>query len=227
MRIGINVPNDLYERFKPLRETYNLSQVCRDAIKTRIETYEKAIEHAKSDGMDEVANKLWLEYSAKTIVDWEAVGRDDAKVWAQLATLEDFENLFHNVSIRKKKGGDLGAFLWYRQIPGVKRFEYHYDEHKVWFARQWELNQADNPHAIAQSRYYDGWFSYITAVWQMLQKKIKTDAEARLKAYQQQAKPEVPKHLEDFFKTTGRLPQQDDQGKASVQEKATSKTHQT
>jgi hypothetical protein len=33
MRIGINIPNDLYERFKPLRAIYNLSQVCRDAIK--------------------------------------------------------------------------------------------------------------------------------------------------------------------------------------------------
>jgi hypothetical protein len=201
MRIGVNIPNELYERFKPLKGTYNLSQICRDAIKARIDSYERALERANSDGVDEVADKIWQEYSAKTIVDWEALGRDDAKVWVQMATLEDFENLFHNVGIRRNKGGDLGAFLWYRQSMGAKRFEDHIDEHKVWFDRQWELGEITNPHDTAKSRYYDGWFSYVTAVWQKVKSRISSDSVTREKASQQSmTEPELP---ETIIKTSG------------------------
>jgi len=87
--------------------------------------------------MEADADRLWQEYHKKTVLDWEAIGRDDAKYWVPLATLEDFENLFHNVAIRKKKGGDLGAFLQYRQIPGTKRFEDHYTDHEPGSLAKW------------------------------------------------------------------------------------------
>lgn len=198
MRMGINIPDELYERYKPLKSTFSLTQICKDAIRSRVESYEKAKTQANSDGMETIANRLWQEYANKTILDWEAVGRDDGKEWAKLATLEDFENLFHNVGIRKKKGGDLGAFLWYRQIPGAKRFEDHLEEHKVWFDRQWELDENSNAHTLAKSKYYEGWFSYITAVWQMVKDKMTADGAAREKScLQPKPKPEVPTNLLD------------------------------
>lgn len=58
MRLGINVPNDLNERFKPLKATYNLSEICREAIKSKVEAYEKAMAQADSDGMQAVADRL-------------------------------------------------------------------------------------------------------------------------------------------------------------------------
>jgi hypothetical protein len=196
MRMGINIPDELYQRYKPLKSTFSLTQICKDAIKSRVESYEKAINQANSDGMEAIAKRLWQEYANKTILDWEVIGRNDAKEWAKLATLEDFENLFHNVGIRKKKGGDLGAFLWYRQIPGAKRFEDHLEENKVWFDRQWELDETSNPHIIAKSKYYEGWFLYITAVWQMVKDKITSDTiKHQMESEIIQDKIEVPRNL--------------------------------
>lgn len=87
-----------------------------------------------------------------------------------------------------------------------------------------DLDEGTNYYILAKAEYNRGWVSYLTAVWQMLREKIEADAAARLKARQQQPKPEVPKHLEDFFRATGRLPQQADQGKASEREKPIGKT---
>lgn len=199
MRIGVNVPNEIIERFKPLKGTYNLSQICREAIASRIEAYERSLNQGDSDDMQAAANKLWLEYSAKTpVVDWETIGRDDAKVWVQLAAWEeDFENLFHNVAIRKKKGGDLGAFLLYRAIPGTKRFEDHYEEHKTWFSRQMELNEKVDPHTWAKTEYYRGWFSYVTAVWQMVKDKIAANATATEKRFEETRQKSLAEGLKD------------------------------
>ncbi len=197
MRLGINIPNTLIEQFKPLKDTYNLSQICREAIQKRVESYGKAQKQSIDDGMEAAADRLWQEYHKKTVLDWEAIGRDDAKDWVQVATLEDFENLFHNVAIRKKKGGDLGAFLQYRNIPGTKRFEDHYTEHENWFARQMDLDENSNPHIWAETEYYHGWFSYVTVVWQMLKKRITDDATTRQKEREnKRTKLNIPDKLE-------------------------------
>ena len=199
MRLGINVPNSLLEQFNPLKDTYNLSQICREAIQERVESYERAKRQSIGDGMEAAADRLWQEYHKKTVLDWEAIGRDDAKTWVQLATLEDFENLFHNVAIRKKKGGDLGAFLQYRQIPGTKRFEDHYTEHETWFTRQMELDENTNPHIWAETEYYHGWFSYVTAVWQMVKNRITADAIKRQKEREKAgSKVDVPEKLRNI-----------------------------
>lgn len=198
MRIGINIPNDLYERFKPLRATYNLSQVCRDAIKARIESYEMARKQANDDGMEALANRFWQEYSKKTILDWEAIGRENAKKWAEGASLEDFENLFHNISVRKRTGGELGEFLGSWRIAPENRFEVAQQQHEDWFVRQFELDEGPNYYILAQQEYSRGWVSYLTAVWQMLREKIEADAAARKKAREQGTpKPELPANLKD------------------------------
>lgn len=206
MRIGINIPNDLYERFKPLRATFNLSQVCRDAIKSRIGSYEKARKQASSDGMEALASRFWQEYSKKTILDWEAIGRENAKKWAEDASLQDFEDLFHNISIHRRKGAEPGEFLGSWRIEPENRFEVAQQKHEDWFARQFDLDSTSNHYVLAKEDYNRGWVSYLTAVWQMLRGKIEDDAAARLKARRQPAKPEVPNHLEDFFRATGRHP---------------------
>lgn len=196
MRIGINIPNDLYERFKPLRGTYNLSQVCRDAIKSRIESYEKAREQASSDGMQDLANRFWQEYSKKTILDWEAIGRENAKKWAEAATLEDFEDLFHNISVHKRKGHEPEEFLGGWRIAPDNRYEVAQQQHEDWFARMSELDLPTNYYILAKQEYNKGWVSYLTAVWQMLREKIEADATAREKARQQGTpKPELPANL--------------------------------
>jgi hypothetical protein len=196
MRIGINIPDDLLERFKPLRATYNLSQVCRDAIKGRIESYEKARAQANGDGMEALANRFWQEYSKKTILDWEAIGRENARKWAEGASLEDFEDLFHNISVHRRGGAEPGEFLGSWRIAPENRFEVAQQQHEDWFARQFELDETPNYYILAREEYNRGWVSYLTAVWQMLREKIEADAVARKKpASEAHLKPELPSNL--------------------------------
>lgn len=145
MRIGVNVPNDIIERFKPLKGTYNLSQIFREAITSYIDAYERAVKQANADDMKNMAKKLAAKYMMKIILDWESIGRDDAKIWAQLASLEDFEGFFHNLEIHKKLGrGEPGPYLFPKNIPGAPRFENHIQENDEWFARQIELEESVN-----------------------------------------------------------------------------------
>ena len=85
MRIGVNVPDDLLKQMEPIKHMTNLSQVCREAIKDRVDAYERARARADREGMQEVAARLWQEYSEQA-VDWETVGYEDAKMWVQLAS---------------------------------------------------------------------------------------------------------------------------------------------
>ncbi|MDD5094107.1 MAG: hypothetical protein PHV74_06995 [Dehalococcoidia bacterium] len=172
MRLGINVSNDLIERFKPLKNSYNLSQICRDAIEARVEAYEKAVAQANSDGMQSIADRLASDYLKKTVLDWQALGRDAAKEWVKLATLENFEDLFHDTAIRKKSGGELAPFLYHNIIPGTPRFEHYQHKHEDWFSRQMQLDGTSNPYIWAKSEFYHGWFSYATAVWEMMKNRI-------------------------------------------------------
>ena len=58
MRIGVNIPEDLYQRLKPLKETVNISQVCREAIEAYVNDYERALSRNEADGMDDVVDRL-------------------------------------------------------------------------------------------------------------------------------------------------------------------------
>jgi len=168
MRIGINVPNDLLKRLEPLKQMTNVSQICRDAIQTWIATYERAIERASQDGMEDIALRLRDEIDSYKI-DWEGLGNEDAKIWAQLASLKDFENLFHNMGVAKRRGRATGIWCA-RIIPGTREFGERAHEHKEWFERQYEIDKNTNHQQQAEIEYTRGWLSYITAIWEMVKR---------------------------------------------------------
>ena len=58
MRIGVNIPDDLYQRMKHIKHTVNVSQVCREAIEAYVEDYERARARLESDGADEMVKRL-------------------------------------------------------------------------------------------------------------------------------------------------------------------------
>ncbi|MDD5095295.1 MAG: hypothetical protein PHV74_13095 [Dehalococcoidia bacterium] len=68
MRLGILVPDELIERFKPLKSTHNFSKICRDAIQSQIEAYEKAMDQVKSDEMQDIADRLVADYIKRTML---------------------------------------------------------------------------------------------------------------------------------------------------------------
>jgi hypothetical protein len=178
MRVGVNIPNELLERFKPLKGTHNLSQICRDAILSYVETHERAVKQVESDDLQTIVNRLSAEYLKKTpLLDWEAIGRDDAKVWARLATLDDLEGFFYNLKIHKRTGNphEPGPYLFPRLISEAPRFENHMQERDKWFERQIELDESVDPYTEAKKDYTRGWLSYLTAVWQLVKERIAAD----------------------------------------------------
>jgi hypothetical protein len=201
MRIGINIPNELYNQFKPLKATYNLSQVCRDALMSLVESYENGLKQAKSDGMEALVNRFFQEHSKKPILDWEAIGRENARKWAEGASLEDFEELYQNIQEHRRGGHEPGESLGSWRNAPENRFEVTQQQHDDWFEWQFNLDSTINHYAIARNDYNRGWISYLTAVWQMLQERIEAAKAERLKALQQTYKPEIPKELDNNIKS--------------------------
>ena len=186
MRIGINVPNELLERLKPLKKTSNVSQICRDAIKERVEAYERAMARANEDGMQAVVEQE---------IDWETLGQEDAKLWMQLASLQDFDQLFHGLDVLRRQKRSPGSWIA-PDLPGAKTFHSRVHENQEWFLRQCELDENTNHVQRAESAYDLGWGSYMTAVWQMLRDRIAEDTKAREAALKQTCVDiELPDHL--------------------------------
>ena len=177
MRIGINVPDELLNRMQPIRRVANLSQICRQAIKDWVDAYERAKDHARTDGMEAVAARLLAQH-ARQSVDWVALGHEDAKFWVQIASLKDFEGLFHNLKAQVREGRSDNFIPFYRHLEGTKHFRDRQHEHQEWVYRQFEL---DKPHHIqaAEMNYTRAWLSYVTAVWQIVKDGIEADAKVR------------------------------------------------
>lgn len=204
MRIGINVPNELHAKLRPMKEWTNASEICRSALADYVAAYERAAGQAKQDGMRKIANSLAAEQSALE-VDWEALAYEDAKQWLELATLKDLENLFHNLEVSRRLGrADFIPFL--RWIPGTKDFMDRSGEHREWFYRQMELDEsvdsnqilenAFNCRQIAGNAYNRAWLFYVRSVWQMVNghaEERRREGERTRANIAAQAKP--PEHL--------------------------------
>lgn len=191
MRIGVNIPDGLYERFKELKSTHNISQVCRDAILSLVEAYNNALTQSEIDGVQVAADRLWLQYSKESILDWQDIGRENARKWAAQATQKDIDDLLHNFSVHERLGKQPEEFLGRWRIPNEDTFDYAVKKHEDWFVRQRDLKLLLDPYKVAQTDYERGWTTYMTAVRTKLVERIKADEIARAKS-KQQAKPEPP-----------------------------------
>ena len=162
MRLGINIPSSLYKRMDPIKQRVNISQICRDAIEEWVNAYEHSREKAKQDGMEEVAEELretWKPYE----VDWQTIGREDARIWAQKATQEQFEIFAHNLRVGRGHGRIPG--VWMAPIlPDTPFYGERQGEHKKWFIQQYEWDLDTNPYLRAQEEYERGWTSYLIAI---------------------------------------------------------------
>ena len=187
MRIGVNIPDDLYQRMKPLKLTENISQICREAIEVRVEAYEQAYAWVETDGVDEVIDRLTRE------VDWTELGRSDAKTWVAGAKLEDFDYLFHRLGVLKRQGRP----PWLvppPHIEGAATFQQRAWELDDWFVRlnerHFELNQAVDTRADAEQKYMRAWVAYVTVVWNKIRQRRERRAKELLKARRLSEVPE-------------------------------------
>ena len=195
MRVGINVPDELLKRIEPIRHVANVSQICRQAIKDWVDTYERAQYRAKSDGRETAAAKLLAESIGQTI-DWEALALEDARVWVQIASLKDFRALFNNLKINEREGRSDNWIPFYRPLEGTKMFWDRKHEHREWIYQQFELDDKTNHIQAAETKYVRAWLSYVTAVWQMVKDGIEADAKDRRAALTKaHAEVDLPPHL--------------------------------
>lgn len=195
MRIGINVPDELLKKLEPNKAVTNISQICRQAVKDRVDAFQRANDRAQSDGMDAAAARLITEHVNQS-VDWEALALEDAKLWVQLASLEDFDDLFNNLRIKETKGRSDNWIPVGRNVAGTKTFMDRQHEHKDWFYRQIGLDDTLNPFEAAETIYTRSWLLYVTAVWQMVRDGIEAEARGREEAVKNsRSEVAVPTHL--------------------------------
>ena len=193
VRIGVNIPNDLYRRMEPIKHTINISQVCREAIEAHVEEYEQARARLESDDIDETVDRLCREEERLT-VDWEELGWADAKVWVEAVDKESFEHLFHRVDILKKQGRP----TWIVPPPGAteaKTFVKRASEHEKYFEYLIDLNPASDPLRDAEEEYGRAWLAYVCAVREKIMQLREERFRAKLKSPIVRAEPEVPEQL--------------------------------
>jgi hypothetical protein len=58
MRIGINIRNELMRRLEPLKPALNISQVCREALAAKAESYERMVAGLDDDGIRSAVGKV-------------------------------------------------------------------------------------------------------------------------------------------------------------------------
>ena len=195
MRIGVNIPNDLYRRMEPIKHTFNVSQVCREALEAHVEDYERARDRLEADDIDETVNRLFSEEEHMT-VDWKELGWTDAKVWVEGASKEYFDHIFHKVDVLKRQGRPVWIAAEYPlHVEGAKVFSQRVGEHNKYFERLIDLHPEGNPHADAQEEYHRAWLAFVCAVREKIRQLSEEQYKAKCEAANLRSEPEVPEQL--------------------------------
>lgn len=224
MRIGINIPKELHQRIQPLKGTMNISEICREAIEARVKKYEEFTGWLDSESAKQAVAEIYekeLQRKAMVEVDWETIGYQDAKAWAQAATLADWDywNRCRNhphrssqnaiwVHGRHVRGNRKGAKF---VTPGdAKTFlerhreyndEIHAQDDDFW---EWMVEEYDGLGPFsdwegAEQAYGRAWMAHTTAVWDLIcerrEERQRQWHSERAEARQNRPQPEIPDHL--------------------------------
>ena len=182
---------------EPIKHTINISQVCREAIETYVEDFERARDRLEADHLDQAVDRLSDE-EEQLEVDWEELAWIDAKEWVEMVDIENWDHLFHRVDILKKQGRP----TWMvppPAVPGDTTFEDRFLEHERYFERQYkrlfDLNEEGDPRQDAEEKYGRAWLAYVCAVRAKIQQLREERFRAKFKSPIVRAEPEVPEHL--------------------------------
>lgn len=195
-RLGINVPNELVNRLKPFKTSINVSQVCRDALEAQVAAYERADARVEEDEMSDLIQKFRQEIASREL-NWESLGHEDAKVWAELGSLDDFENLFYKLSFVGRPGMlERPSINIVPHVDGARGFYERLKENADWAEWKYEHDEEVNHVGKAQSEYELAWFSYIRAVWKKIQSAVGGDIKrAHERSQQALANLEAGEHV--------------------------------
>ena len=196
MRLGINIPSDLYKRMTPLKGSVNVSQICRLAIEAQVEAYERAgVMVEQADDVEDLVDRLT---KTEIVVDWVGIGLSDGKAWIEAAQLEDVEHLVHVMEVIEKQGRP-PTDVPPPGVPGVKDYSQHTSEHREWFMQQSDMSGGTNPYIEAERDYMRGWLAYVNVVREKIRIHNRASREARTRELfairPSPAKAELPRQL--------------------------------
>lgn len=206
MRIGINVPNELLKQVKEIRPAVNISQVCREALEARVETFERAVSRASADGMGGQVARLGEAIGNPLIEpDWETYALEDAREWVEKVTAEDWEWFIEDYDYYLENNHDNMWFRveWWSSMNGSKGFWHRRRENQEWFFAQFKIKSdsgsSANPFEEAQKEYARAWLGYVLEVRRMLKRHWKEEYD-KLVAEREQYRlslpePELPRQL--------------------------------
>ena len=181
MRIGINVPNELLKQVKQIRPEVNVSQVCREALRHRVELELRATELAISDRVDELVAQLDLSVEKPMIEpDWEAYGFADARDWVRTVTPKEWDMFIELSDFSREDGRSPSELVDLCSNCG---------EHKglsrcLRDNEEWFINQYDNHYVSgisvdlykkAQTEYARAWLAYVNQARRKLDKRRKEE----------------------------------------------------
>lgn len=206
MRIGITVPNELLKQVKQISPKVNVSQVCREALKHRVEVAYKAIAQAASDGVDE--HVAWLDRSvAKQMLepDWVALALYDARDWVRTVTPEAWRLFVHQADVLRRQARDEAEMvdIWSQGGGGNIGLPRRLWENKDWFERQSEIEfqtgVTSDVRQKAIEEYSRAWLGYVYEVRRLLEERHKEEydrvMDERAAQRRNRPKPELPWQL--------------------------------
>lgn len=203
MRIGINISNGLHRRLKAIGEPINVSQVCRDAIESKVLEHEMSAARVDEDDLRVVIAEFADEGEQWSDIDWREYGWTDARDWFKKVTREQYERLVYDreVSLRQDRSPEEMLILarWAAPIEGVLNFHHRFDRRRDLLEKEYDrLNQwglDGTPWSDAEHEYNTAWLQYFNVVHRLIEDTRKQRAEEKSRNRAQMPKPELPEQL--------------------------------
>ena len=202
MRIGINVPSELLKQVKEISPAVNVSQVCREALKQRVEVAQRAAAQAVNDGVDRCVERLDSLVAKPPIEpDWEALALADARAWVSTVAPWLWKMFFDEADFFRRTGRDEMELVGFYQDGGgsVSHMREHMRENEEWYDLNFECGTDSYVREKATREYGRAWLSYVYEVRSLLEKRHKEEYDRVMaeRAEQRRSRPdpELPSQL--------------------------------
>ena len=169
-RISISIPDRLMERLEPVKESINISQLCREALERRITTFETA---AAQSGHELDTDSLVERLREERALDggkFEELGRSNAAAWMTTASYLEFR-----VVAEDRRSTNMHSYKLPRAAFGAMK------QHMA------DLNSSlDGVQAIA---YKTAWLDSVRAVWDQIVDRLEPGDASGTSAFPEQSQP--------------------------------------
>ena len=202
MRLGINIPDKLIKRIKELDPGVNISQVCRETLRS----YCRALERINNwiDDYEDDAEEQMLRLSQEPPVepDWVGYGLEDARDWVRVVEPRDWQYFWYSHDGYKDDAKERTWLIDFYSSSWVNTFHDRVREHDSWFIPPLAgPTEGDRRDALDKARedYYRAWLGYVNEVrrrqlryFEGIRNRVLVEREEALKA---RPEAEVPPQL--------------------------------